>query len=1519
MRLFRSPSTANRTLPAWTAARRLRWCVRAVLGVPLIVAVAALLLMRSPLVEWVVASRVRSITSAELHARRAVIELDGRLTLRDMSLRLPGIDGPAGELISAPSASLDVDWSGWWRGSVTPRSLRLVQPVFRLAQSLEDGSINIAALTAARSAGGPGGAGITPPQVDALDARLEFGEFAPKAGLYRSLKTLRVAGSFTPIVAGSGGAPVYRILFGEVGTPAAAAGAGDAPVAGPRGMILEGRLDLSTAETELKLSNLALDAFPPESVPTTFRDLWRRLNIQGRVTQVRFTNTPAAGFALEAKLDGVSMDALVPVDIETSAGQRTVDRDLSLRDVSGDITLRPSGLRAELSARVREQGGKSRVLLETFGTRRDAALRCEIMGTGLNVSKDPEFLPYVPARVKYYLDIFSGPTAEVDARVVISRGEPTLAGPSEFRVSEGRLTFVRGRAAFAKFPYPFADMSGTVDFDDTKITMVKIEGRGPTGAKLTADGVISPLTDTARADVNVRVTDVPIDVHLLSAMPPDRKQILDAMLSRASYERLVGEGLIVPAERREVDAAALRSARAQLAGAPPLEPGSPPEVVESRRALESEVQRLERLEAVPAFRFGGPAEITVHVHRPEGLEVDWSTRIGVKFAEVGLVPEVFPLPIVARNVELSITDERAVLEAGEFAGLAGGSATLEAEILFEDGGKRTVRPTVRIAASGVPVDALLLAAVPDGGPEQAENAEPSTRSAKDILRNLSVRGEVDCTAVITAGGGEGTPVEYSVSVGLDRIRARPAVGPNPALEIGDLSGAVEVTPGSVVVRGLKGTLARLDAPGEPTSAFAIDLRAEPSVPGRRGGRVRANIDVDGLDLGAPLDQLAAVFSADAAGFLAGVREQRSPTGRLDGSIGVVHDDAGPVPVTRVSLEARGARDLTLRTMDGTIEIDNPAGRVEVRVDGATALRLDSASARLRFGGEPVGEVRASGVVTLAPGATGVRRPADLDAMLRDWRFESPLAKALVQRLGDDDARDAYLRVDPAGSFDAEVRLSGEGEIDATLPVVSGWIAPRSLGANVRGKRLELARLDGRVGFQSLPERRGVRGTIERVAATGPGWRAAGDGTWSFADGEGFGLDATLDLSVKPGGIDPPLLALAPAGLSRALEKLEAKAEGGLELRGARIVLERQGDPERASAKFDGTLAFDGLSATVGVPIRDASGSMHVRLDDPKGPAPMDLRVGLRAPTLVAGGVSLAEAEGEFATVDGGGFSVDRFTASCYGGRVSLTARVDHSGGEARDRYEAELALAGVRFAPVLRDLMGEATGPNDATQEGEAPVLDADATRGEVDATLSLAGIVGDASTRVGHGALRIANGDVVRLPVVMPLLQVSNLQLPSGDRFNYVQSTVSIAGETVTFDRVAVLSRSIAIIGGGTLRWAETPEDRLLDMRFNSKSTSRVPVWSDLFEAVRDEVLSTTVTGRLDAPVVRTEPLTTTRSVLGAIFSPGKDQARAAGAAAEAEARRERRRIDAAPAQKPVGPVGGDPVSGVTPGGERP
>ncbi len=1478
----------------WTT-HRFRWRVRLLLGVPVALVLVALLLMRSPIVRWTVASQIRTLTGCELHGSGAYVDLDGRLVLRAFDLVVPGVPGEAGKLLSAQGAVIELDWSNALSGEVRPVLLRLDKPIFRISQSLDDGSISMARVAGAvRAAGsGSGPTPPAPPRIDVNDGVVLLAEHTA-AGVMTKLRLLPMSGSFMPA---DQGRPVYALRLGQSGSGGEATPTGPASTA-RGGILVDGKVDLETGSAGLKLYNVQLDSWTPQSVPSAYRDLWNRLNVQGRVASAALAYDPTAGVSVDIVLEAVSMNALIPAeesDQPTVVDARgVIDRDLGLSDVSGTIGFSPAGLRAELTGRVEGQAGLSQVSLRTEGTGLNAALTCEIQGERIALTRETGFLPYMPERAKRYLRLFGGPTGEVDARLTVWRGAPVNGAPGPVRVRDGRVTIRNGSAAFHKFPYPFSDMHGVFEFDDTRLRIVEVTGVGPTGARLRASGLIEPLTDEAMVEVHVRADGVATDAVLLSAMPPDRREVLETLFSAAEHQRLMDSGLIRP-------------------------PGAP-----------GRTDPTSTLE--PEFPLGGRCDVTVHILSPRGKDSPWFTTVDVHFAEAGIVAEPFPLPVLVRDLKMHITDDAAEIVSGRFIPVAGGTLDVSAKVLFMENGVKVAKPDVRLAARQVPIDRTLLHALPPSlRPGAVAPQDPSLReaSAGELLRRLNLSGSLDVDAqVLSAGAAEGggTPeIDYRVSVDLGRCVLTPSLyGEDPAFSIENLRGMIEITPATLKIFPLSAELIRSRGPdsdfvGPPSCAtFALKLETLLEKAVDQAGRLDATVAISRIDLTEPVERLVSVFSPQAGIKLADLRAQRRPSGRLNTTL-LLRRESGTAAPTSVALTLDNASNIEVDALGGRLGVDWPEGVIGVSLPGVgpESLNFEGVRARLTIDAQPCGDLTLSGPVTLDPGSGTVTGPADLAAEFTDWSFESPLIEPVLRAFTGPRTVDRFRALKAAGAFDATIRVRTDG------PVVGG-IAAAALDAELRPTRLSFDRtgerveIDSMLGAVTLRTRAGdepapASGRFDDLRLSARGWSGRVDGAWSVlamspanapnGASQERPVSVGVSVEVSADSLTPDLRALLPSAARDALGALDAEFSGPLRLTDATVRTEMAGESAGAT-QFRGVLGFSELAFNVGVPIRRCDG--QVRMDIRTGPGDgsdrrTDVRVEFEADTLSAAGVQVRSARALVVSGDQPGvIEATDIAAQCHGGRLTARARItlpesprtaSPAGAEAvptKARYEAQVLLAGVRLAPVLSDFA--AAGATDPGPVGPPnPFTEPDPSRGQIDARLTIRGLAGDLQSREGEGAIRIAEGDVLRLPVMLPLIQVSNLQLPSKDRLSYMQSRFTIDGPQAVFENISLLSESIAIVGVGTLTWP----DLLLDMRFTSKGNVRVPVLSDLFDLLRDEIVSTTVTGKLSEPQVQVEPFTGTRKMLDDLFRQSKRPRGQDAASGRDAAKRELERLN--------------------------
>jgi len=120
----------------------------------------------------------------------------------------------------------------------------------------------------------------------------------------------------------------------------------------------------------------------------------------------------------------------------------------------------------------------------------------------------------------------------------------------------------------------------------------------------------------------------------------------------------------------------------------------------------------------------------------------------------------------------------------------------------------------------------------------------------------------------------------------------------------------------------------------------------------------------------------------------------------------------------------------------------------------------------------------------------------------------------------------------------------------------------------------------------------------------------------------------------------------------------------------------------------------------------------------------------------------------------------------------------------------------------------------------------------------------------------------------VLPLLELSNLQIPIGERLDIGYADFYLLGDRLMFDVLEASSPSLLILGEGGVRFT----DGAIDLAFRTRGTSGIPIVSAVLEGVRNEILTARIRGTLTEPDWTYEQLPATRRFLTTIFA-GTDQ----------------------------------------------
>jgi hypothetical protein len=105
-------------------------------------------------------------------------------------------------------------------------------------------------------------------------------------------------------------------------------------------------------------------------------------------------------------------------------------------------------------------------------------------------------------------------------------------------------------------------------------------------------------------------------------------------------------------------------------------------------------------------------------------------------------------------------------------------------------------------------------------------------------------------------------------------------------------------------------------------------------------------------------------------------------------------------------------------------------------------------------------------------------------------------------------------------------------------------------------------------------------------------------------------------------------------------------------------------------------------------------------------------------------------------------------------------------------------------------------------------------------------------------------------MPLVVPLIRISNLELPVDERLDYAQADFFLQGTTIEFEQAWISSPGVELVGYGSMQWP----DATVDVRIRGNSRTRIPLVSKVMEDIRNELFTARLTGPLWDPSIGIE-----------------------------------------------------------------
>ncbi len=730
-----------------------------------------------------------------VHVGHASLGIFDGLRLDDVEVRVDNENRPDSVLFQARSFLLSIDPAALLTGKIRATRIVVVDPHARLVEDVAGGTWNFQRLRPKVNVGGGKTlSGKPPPLPEVLvrNARVDYARL--DGGALSDAGAVSVEGQLVPAIGRD------RYVFNL--QTRAEAGAGD--VLGDVGPTLQGSVSLDDRKVIAALHDLQFGGDVAAVLPAKVRGLLARLGVTGRLDVPAFSlyQRPDGrpGFRVEVALNDVTL--AVPAETwltDDEARSLAADGELHpvrLDDVDGTLVFTEDDVTVQtLDGKVENM--PLRVTGHLGGYSADSPVRVSVAsppGTKVYIPPNPRYVESLPKQVREIFHRFS-PTGYGQVQVSLSRE------PGKRPVASGRLDIIDGSFAFDEFPYPLRRATGALVFGYNEklkrdeLSIKGLRGRGIAGgpnadATINVNGLIAPLDRYAGFDVTISGNDVTGTPAVLASLPAPVREVL----ARFDAD---GKGLM------------------------------------------------------PTFAGG----FRCNVVRPPGPDQHWTfdTDLDLRRAAGKFAGFPYPLEDVTGRLEIRGRTVRLLNVSGRHGGATvaiGGKVEWGPPVgLYEmPPGLKDVRPDLTIAATGVPIDDDLLAALPAG--------------RRVWLDKLGVKGLLDAAGTVTTGDAN-SAVNFDLDVAMKDGRIKPDGGP---FEVKSVGGHLRLTPQRVVMSDLTGT----------RDGASLTLDGRITTPAEKG-------DHPVLDLVGAAKNLA--FDAPLRGILPAAAQAGwdavSPTGRAD--------------------------------------------------------------------------------------------------------------------------------------------------------------------------------------------------------------------------------------------------------------------------------------------------------------------------------------------------------------------------------------------------------------------------------------------------------------------------------------------------------------------------------------------------------------------------------------------------------------------------------------------------------------
>jgi len=1427
----------------------------------------------------------------DVQIEQARYEGDGEFVIQNLRLHTTDEQGPAGLVANIAETKFKIDSAQLRRFHFRMSEVKLDQVLLRVSEDAQNpGIFNFMSLTP-HWPGDDQRYPTLPPRVQIRHALLEVGIHDENGYIEQGRR--QVAGELYPIPDRHGW---FNVELGE--TDERGIGLGE------DGFHLTGRWNVLTHEFDARVDRINLDEQAYEMCPDAIRNWWHRMDFEGQVAEIFIKRHEDQLFTLDFNIENVALN--LPIETGVLWGRYRAGY-IESEDVlprmfvtKGIIRLRGDQLTLEeLEGELRTSDPDSDVMPLPYSVQLTVPSLPKLDWEHKKQWME-QVLGMVPFEIVFQLDNFRLHPQDEDATpavelplvvaqimerfhitdwnlstyIEVTRTLPYLnaqgllvAAPIH---TEGRASVNQAVGLYDKFAYPLHNVNAELQFDDERVSIIYLSGRGPTPATpLTsecdysppinhpsADSEITPasvrlsgniISPGKAAEVSIHLTanNVPLDSALYDALSPDLQGIYDTLLCQPAFENLVSSGLLdceVHRPRIEREIKYIVNLITQI---------------ESTSDLSDDVRtRLDNLERIrqfwqrsldtEPFTLGGMINLNLDIHRKPGLGQRATTTGNVEICQADVLFDRFPYPIRILDGHLQLDVDKLTILPNEdgkniltISTLEGGKGSVSGSIdIVRTPNGRLLHPRIKIFLEDI-TNELLFAAIPLTKEEKAR-LEPNqywpgsarSRSA-DFLTNLSLSGLMHVVGDVASD--QSGAITYDINVLLDEGSIMPkenlseVVGAAGLLwpegfSLSQVSGNLVIDNQLLSFHDFRGVHHQGTVVAEGTLDFSQD-----------SPQVELDVEFQNLALG---DYLVNLLPSERTELGRELWDRYQPTGSFDAQLNYHAQgiDQGSLQLTAHPHEliARvGDEDVLIERRDGNLTVHDG-------IVGFHNLVLD-----LKRAGDNDGVLMIHGSYGV-PDAASDKEQLSVDGVWSQGRLDSPLIPEALRLFKAEGQADRYVEYDPQGTFDAEFMYrSPQFEQNRQYSLT---VHPHDFSVHVDNTLINASLDDGSTIFFS-PDQvqlQNISGQYE-------------DNSFNIAGSIAYAptMDFKLEFDHNGPLNNPQARVLFPQRIRNILDAVQYEDGSRTHLRNCTIQARRYKKQDESGTSlmespapqwdvdFSGHLDIELASFNPGIDFTDITGHLDINVRHVPG-EPDDMMILAHLDRMLVLGNELHNTDALLQLSDDGThIELSEYRGDSHGGVINAQASIGV--GDHRD-YSVNVDMVGV----ALEGLITDARKRKNRTSGQEAAEDSGDDLQGLVWAGFSLAGQRGEIETRVGRGSARVLGERVAHIPLVQRIVQISQLTLTMAPDLDFASLDFYVDGNNLVFEPEGILFEStvgdianMQLLGEGLLEI----DSLQLDTRFHSRGG-----WlllRDVVGSLGDQLYTIRVTGPLNDPEV--------------------------------------------------------------------